>query len=663
MSWIGQSYPMGVNSPNQSQASDLEILNKLYPGVILNPIASEAGGTYSVLREINGSQWTLQNAEIGANGFFQVNPAQSSWAFVLLLGGGFAMYMAAAGTAPGPTFWTRMYYVNAQGQSQSSGQYNVFNYGAKGDGVTNDAPAFQAALNAAAAAGGGVVFAPSATYAIATTLLMGNNTWLRGASRNSTILTCTANFAGAPVNGSSPNASLCMIANSMVAATTPGIVQRNMEVTDLQLNGRADIIIQVMTNPGSGIYFSQTENVSLERIEAYNMPNTVVQINSNTGSANWPTTFNSAFYMSHCRFNSTYNPYGPPPIYTTQNTAPINVLCRGINQVTIVNNVINDMVQDTGSIKSKDAFDVNGTLYAVIQGNSVYDVGDGVGFDTGSYANISDNILTRCNGDGIAMYASDGPANNSQQMYVVIDGNVITQMGADVAGATNPGKVGILINNNSASSVVTKGIMVTSNIIQYATTATGPTAIDIEGNHVICNSNIIDMGNCPNVTKGIRVNSASGGGNYCTVNDNTIFNGFAGTSVGVVINFNNANNITNLTLSGNQVNGVATQFFIDSSGGSLLASTSANNSWNPIGILVSAGTALRPTGTVVTNGNPYNVQVYMYGTSLNVSNISINGAQVVGTGGVGATQSVMLPPYATITVSYTGSGFWTWYAN
>ena len=43
--------------------------------------------------------------------------------------------------------------------------FNVRDYGAKGDGVTIDSPAINAAIQAAAADGGGVVFFPKGRYA------------------------------------------------------------------------------------------------------------------------------------------------------------------------------------------------------------------------------------------------------------------------------------------------------------------------------------------------------------------------------------------------------------------------------------------------------------------------------------------------------------------
>lgn len=56
--------------------------------------------------------------------------------------------------------------------------YNVRNYGAKGDGTTNDYAAFLAAYNAAVAAGGGIVFMPAGTY-ILNTIANGLN-WTSG---------------------------------------------------------------------------------------------------------------------------------------------------------------------------------------------------------------------------------------------------------------------------------------------------------------------------------------------------------------------------------------------------------------------------------------------------------------------------------------------------
>jgi hypothetical protein len=72
--------------------------------------------------------------------------------------------------------------------------YNVKAYGAKGDGITNDALAIQAAINAASAAGGGTVFFPAGTYLIASQLNVPSFVVLEGASSNASVL--VGNFAG-----------------------------------------------------------------------------------------------------------------------------------------------------------------------------------------------------------------------------------------------------------------------------------------------------------------------------------------------------------------------------------------------------------------------------------------------------------------------------------
>ncbi|NGP44763.1 hypothetical protein G4V62_07255 [Bacillaceae bacterium SIJ1] len=58
--------------------------------------------------------------------------------------------------------------------------YNVKDYGALGDGVTDDTASFQSALNQAAAAGGGTVYVPAGRYKIDAHLTVGSNVELRG---------------------------------------------------------------------------------------------------------------------------------------------------------------------------------------------------------------------------------------------------------------------------------------------------------------------------------------------------------------------------------------------------------------------------------------------------------------------------------------------------
>src|SRR6059058_497828 len=58
--------------------------------------------------------------------------------------------------------------------------FNVRDYGAKADGVTDDGPAMQAALDAAAAAGQGTVWIPAGTYFIDQGLEVGDNTEVMG---------------------------------------------------------------------------------------------------------------------------------------------------------------------------------------------------------------------------------------------------------------------------------------------------------------------------------------------------------------------------------------------------------------------------------------------------------------------------------------------------
>ena len=70
-----------------------------------------------------------------------------------------------------------------------AGQYNVMDYGAYGDGTTDDTDAIQAAIDAAGAAGGGEVYIPEGTFRFGTALTVdSDNVTIRGAGMNASIL-------------------------------------------------------------------------------------------------------------------------------------------------------------------------------------------------------------------------------------------------------------------------------------------------------------------------------------------------------------------------------------------------------------------------------------------------------------------------------------------
>jgi hypothetical protein len=136
------------NAPWSTNGVDLQINAKQYPGIILNPISSEVGGQYQAMREINGAQWFLTNADVTTAGFFLINPALPAYAFVRLTNGEIATYSAPANSAQGFS-WTLLWQNTSAVSSQ--GLFNVVNYGAVGNSTTDDSVAILDAYAAASA--------------------------------------------------------------------------------------------------------------------------------------------------------------------------------------------------------------------------------------------------------------------------------------------------------------------------------------------------------------------------------------------------------------------------------------------------------------------------------------------------------------------------------
>ena len=140
------------------------------------------------------------------------------------------------------------------------GIINVKDYGATGDGATNDAVAIQAAINAAGAAGvsgrGVDLWFPPGVYAIGTTLACAfNNVMFRGGGWQSTVLYATFTTGDILQFGAGVAKSGCGLMNMSVwcsAARTTG--------ASININAMSDCVIQnfVINNCFQGIYVQGT---------------------------------------------------------------------------------------------------------------------------------------------------------------------------------------------------------------------------------------------------------------------------------------------------------------------------------------------------------------------------------------------------------------------
>ena len=73
---------------------------------------------------------------------------------------------------------------------------NVKEYGAVGDGTTDDTAAIQAAVDAVEAGGGGTVFVPQGTYKLSATITIGSHVYFRGVGRNAVTFVHSSAFSG-----------------------------------------------------------------------------------------------------------------------------------------------------------------------------------------------------------------------------------------------------------------------------------------------------------------------------------------------------------------------------------------------------------------------------------------------------------------------------------
>ena len=184
---------------------------------------------------------------------------------------------------------------------------NVQKFGAKGDGVTDDTAAIQAAIDYAYTVinmynlsggwmfGGGKVFLPSGKYIIKAPLVLKTNVHLLGESQQSVIIDGEHVVGDYSVTNytTAENFSECDVSNITFVNKGMYFIQNyNSKIRDVSL-------FNVTLGNGIGLLMRLNVGNVIENIHAYNC-NTAIYISGSQGSGFSTTTYMTHLWIAHC---------------------------------------------------------------------------------------------------------------------------------------------------------------------------------------------------------------------------------------------------------------------------------------------------------------------------------------------------------------------------
>ena len=136
--------------------------------------------------------------------------------------------------------------------------YNVKDYGAKGDGVTDDTNAIKSALNKLVGGIGGIIYFPTGTYLISNTIMIGGN----------------VTICGDGVFNS--NIKLADNSNCNVISNADGVIMYYLSIHDIGIDGNVE-----HNSSGSGILLHNVSDTQIYNVRITNFKENGIHLTSN----------------------------------------------------------------------------------------------------------------------------------------------------------------------------------------------------------------------------------------------------------------------------------------------------------------------------------------------------------------------------------------------
>ncbi|NUQ95273.1 MAG: hypothetical protein HOY79_01480 [Streptomyces sp.] len=363
--------------------------------------------------------------------------------------------------------------------------------GAKGDGVTNDTAAFNTAIAALAAAGGGTLYVPPGTYVTTGVVVQGlSNFSIRG--ERGSILTIAPNTGAAPNQGS---ANVLTVADcsdfAIEGITIDGRRDTLFPLTALATNATAgQNTVQVAHGAAAAYVVGQRLNLlggltanSGNDANLQDKDLVIQAITPGSGSANDVIAFTTNLGNSYTTVAGTlsdgYGPYAAPGAYLTPwQTVPLGagntVAGRVLSEEDQQNGIhllncrrfrisgcnIHGMWESPircGTHNLTGTAQTDGCSYGAITGNVLWHSYDqGVGLWCSSNITVTENVITAAGWAGVCLTVSDDctiTGNVSSDNVQRIPGDTKSGYGIALEGAARNTVTGNKCANNYGSQL------------------------------------------------------------------------------------------------------------------------------------------------------------------------------------------------------------------